>query len=191
MIFHDNMLEMPTPLPIRAFFLSCLVASALAGCRPRDREGADPGSTASSMPRDDELACSRKGVLVSREEDGGSRSLVANTDGEIFGKYFSGRIVRGPCDKTDPHVPCWSRDLDEVRKATLGFVSKNPGRCPTPVQLKSMGFLFETAPTTDPWNREFVIECTGKSVEVCAPGNGGFKGIADELSPSVRWDPDL
>jgi hypothetical protein len=116
------------------------------------------------------------------------RPLVPN-DGEIVGNPDNMYGIKGPCDCPDTTAPFDMCYIDDVWKASQNFVEKNPGRCPTIEQLKSLGFLVKSAPVTDDWSREFVIECSDDVASVFSKGKDGIRGTPDDV-PSSQTQVD-
>ncbi len=83
-------------------------------------------------------------------------------------------------------------DSAAVRAAVQIYIAENPGKCPSVEDLKSEKYLDKNKRTTDPWDKEFVINCIeGDDPEVysmgpdmqegdCDPGRAGDDGCSGD-----------
>jgi len=81
-------------------------------------------------------------------------------------------------------------DVAAIRTAVQLFLAESPGSCPSVEDLKSGRYLDKAKRTTDPWDKEFVINCIeGDDPEVysmgpdmqeggCDPGKSGDDGCS-------------
>jgi general secretion pathway protein G len=73
-------------------------------------------------------------------------------------------------------------DVAAVRSAVQLFLAETPGRCPSMDDLKSERLLDKGKRTTDPWDKEFVINCIeGDDPDVYSTGPDMQEGTEDDV----------
>jgi general secretion pathway protein G len=71
-------------------------------------------------------------------------------------------------------------DVAAIRTAVQLYLAESPGRCPTVEDLKEDRLLDKGKRTTDPWDKEFVINCIdGEDPEVFSTGPDFQEGGCD------------
>jgi general secretion pathway protein G len=71
-------------------------------------------------------------------------------------------------------------DAAALRTAVQLFLAENGGKCPTVDDLKAGKYLDKTKRTTDPWDKDFVINCIeDDDPEVFSLGPDGQEGGCD------------
>jgi general secretion pathway protein G len=71
-------------------------------------------------------------------------------------------------------------DVAAIRTAVQLYLAENKGRCPSVDDLKEGRYLDKTKRTTDPWDKEFTINCVeGDDPEVFSLGPDGQEGGCD------------
>lgn len=84
------------------------------------------------------------------------------------------------------------KDVAAIRTAVQLYLAEHPGKCPGLEDLKSERYLDKAKRTTDPWDKDFVINCVdGDDPEVfslgpdmqeggCDPGRGEDDGCEEQ-----------
>jgi general secretion pathway protein G len=73
-------------------------------------------------------------------------------------------------------------DVSAVRSAVQLYLAEMPGKCPTMEDLKSERLLDKGKRTTDPWDKEFVINCIeGDDPDVYSTGPDMQEGTEDDV----------
>ena len=73
-------------------------------------------------------------------------------------------------------------DVAAVRSAVQLYLAEMPGKCPSMDDLKSERLLDKGKRTTDPWDKEFVIECVeGDDPDVYSMGPDMQEGTEDDV----------
>jgi general secretion pathway protein G len=57
-----------------------------------------------------------------------------------------------------------------IKNAVQLYRAKHPGKCPTMEDLKG-DYLDSEKATKDPWENDYVIECSGRDPDVYSPGS--------------------
>ncbi len=71
-------------------------------------------------------------------------------------------------------------DVSAIRTAVQLYLAENPGKCPNVEDLKSGRYLDKGKRTTDPWDKDFVINCVeGDDPEVFSLGPDMQEGGCD------------
>ena len=71
-------------------------------------------------------------------------------------------------------------DVSAIRTAVQLYLAENKGRCPTVNDLKEGRYLDKAKRTTDPWDKEFSINCIdGDDPVVFSLGPDGSEGGCD------------
>lgn len=78
-------------------------------------------------------------------------------------------------------------DAQSLRSAVTLYLGDNPGAgCPTVQDLVDGRYIDSQKRTTDPWNNEFTIDCSGDDVSVVSAGPDGQNGTEDDISTAQR-----
>lgn len=73
-------------------------------------------------------------------------------------------------------------DIGAIRTAVQLFLAENSSKCPSVEDLQSESYLDKGKRTTDPWDRDFIINCpTGDDPEVFSTGPDGQEGTEDDV----------
>jgi general secretion pathway protein G len=71
-------------------------------------------------------------------------------------------------------------DVAAIRSAVQMYLADHPSGCPTVEDLKNNRYVDKGKRTTDPWDRDFVIQCVeGDDPEVFSLGPDGQEGGCD------------
>ena len=73
-------------------------------------------------------------------------------------------------------------DVAAIRGAVQLYLAETPGRCPTVEDLKSERYIDKGKRTTDPWDKEFIINCIeGDDPDVYSSGPDMQEGTEDDV----------
>jgi general secretion pathway protein G len=73
-------------------------------------------------------------------------------------------------------------DIGAIRTAVQLFLAENSSKCPSVEDLQAERYLDKGKRTTDPWDREFIINCpSGDDPEVLSVGPDGQEGTEDDV----------
>ncbi len=73
-------------------------------------------------------------------------------------------------------------DVAAIRTAVQLYLAENPGKCPSVEELKEERYLDKAKRTTDPWDKEFGINCIeGDDPDVYSMGPDMQEGTEDDV----------
>jgi general secretion pathway protein G len=73
-------------------------------------------------------------------------------------------------------------DVAAIRSAVQLYLAENPGQCPSMEELKSERYIDTGKRTTDPWDKEFTINCVeGDDPDVYSMGPDMQEGTEDDV----------
>ncbi|MCP4599949.1 MAG: prepilin-type N-terminal cleavage/methylation domain-containing protein [Proteobacteria bacterium] len=73
-------------------------------------------------------------------------------------------------------------DVAAIRTAVQLYLAENPGKCPSMEDLKDEKYLDKGKRTTDPWEKEFTINCVeGDDPDVFSMGPDMQEGTEDDV----------
>lgn len=73
-------------------------------------------------------------------------------------------------------------DIGAIRTAVQLFLAENSSKCPSVEDLQTERYLDKGKRTTDPWDRDFIINCpSGDDPEVLSVGPDGQEGTEDDV----------
>ena len=73
-------------------------------------------------------------------------------------------------------------DIGAIRTAVQLFLAENSNKCPSVQDLQEERYLDKGKRSTDPWDRDFVINCpAGDDPDVYSPGPDGQEGTEDDI----------
>lgn len=73
-------------------------------------------------------------------------------------------------------------DVAAIRTAVQLYLAETPGKCPSMEDLKNDRYLDKGKRTTDPWDKDFVINCVeGDDPDVFSLGPDGQEGTEDDV----------
>lgn len=73
-------------------------------------------------------------------------------------------------------------DIGAIRTAVQLYLAENSSKCPSVEDLQSERYLDKGKRTTDPWDREFIINCpSDDDPDVFSTGPDGQEGTEDDV----------
>lgn len=73
-------------------------------------------------------------------------------------------------------------DAQAIRSAVIMFLGENPGGgCPSMEDLLEGGYIDRSKRSTDAWDNDFNLECSGDEVIVISAGPDGQMGTEDDV----------